>query len=70
MPLPENPAPCPECGGERLPAQTTRYVDLLPEHPSLIEYFTNRVQLQALVCSQCGLVAWYARAVPQPKAPS
>lgn len=69
MPLPEPPTPCAECGGERLPAQAAAYSDLLPEHSSLIERFTSRIPLQALVCTQCGLVTWYARATPHTKEP-
>ncbi len=46
------PVPCPDCGGQRVRAQATGYVKILPEHAGLGALFGGAVP-RALVCTVC-----------------
>lgn len=53
------PKPCPECGGDRIPADVWGNTALLVSDPTkLLGYQT--VRLRAVVCTQCGYTRFYA----------
>jgi len=52
------PAPCPDCGGQRVRAHATAYVKILPERAGLGTLFGGAVP-HALVCTVCGYTALY-----------
>jgi ssDNA-binding Zn-finger/Zn-ribbon topoisomerase 1 len=55
----QNPAPCPECRGERVRAQAGPYgFQLIPEQSGKI--FKPSSGTVTLVCIACGYTSWYA----------
>ncbi len=54
--------PCPDCGGERVWADTT-VTDGVAVKPLNSLGLTTATALQPLVCTGCGLTTWYH---PQP----
>jgi hypothetical protein len=70
MPLPNPPKPCPECGGERIPADLVfpRVRLRVPwTRDKVIDRMFGSTGVEVLVCSQCGYIAWY---MSTPRRPS
>lgn len=54
------PKPCPECGGERIPAKGTPTMAVFNAQVKRL-FGVPTSALDALVCTRCGYITFYAR---------
>lgn len=72
VPLPDPPEPCPECGGERVPANLVfpRVRLRVPwMKDKLFDLMFGSAGVEVIVCTECGYISWYMKKLPRRPSP-